>query len=239
MIDAGCAFFVFVPKSTLLIGGESRQNMGLVRAPLRLFTGPMMSGKSEALISAIEHLRKLRKTVVVVTHSLDTRSGGSVASRDGRKVMADLVVDSLDSVPAEAGVTYAIDEAQFLGDSLVRFHRRAPSQPLLVSGLDLDFARKPFGSVLALAQEAVATGADVEVHKLRARCGCVVNGSPGPCGAPAPFTQRLKVGSAADDQLVLIGGSESYQPACEAHHIPQPVYTHDWGTLVGTSGEEL
>lgn len=212
---------------------------------LRVFHGPMCAGKSRRLLDAVAALP--RDGVVVITHAADTRGGGgAVASRaaGSARVPADFVLDTLDGAPLPGGKVWAIDEAQFFGESLLRLWRRvvAPAPPFLlpppssimVAGLDLDFTGRPFGSVLALAAEAAASGGPVEAHSLTARCACVPAGAGAPCGAPAAFTQRLGAAS----QLVLVGGSEAYQPACAAHHIPHAVPHEAWGALAAAAAAE-
>ena len=111
--------------------------------------------------------------------------------------------------------------------------KTAGSSLLVVAGLDLDFARRPFGGVLRLAHAALeqasdARGdalstADVAIHRLSARCS---RGPPGaPCGSQAPFSQRLRAGGV---DTVLVGGGEFYQPSCAVHHSCDPVDADAW-----------
>lgn len=92
----------------------------------------------------------------------------------------------------------AIDEAQFFAD-LVQFCTEAVEgrgQRVIVAGLDGDFRRRKFGQLLELVPLADS------VTKLSSKCA--------ECGAAAPFTLR----TAAATATTLIGGSESYKPAC-------------------------
>lgn len=113
-----------------------------------------------------------------------------------------------------------------------------PASLLVVAGLDLDFARRPFGGVLQLAKAALdddtwggARGpmlaADASIHRLSARCARVVGG--GVCGRQAPFSQRLHTGGM---DTVLVGGGEYYQPACARHHTCEPADGGVWQSPV-------
>jgi thymidine kinase len=105
----------------------------------------------------------------------------------------------------------AIEEAQFFGSELPAIIEEIVAAPrtVIVSGLDQDFAGRPFATIpelLALADE---------VTKLSAIC--VV------CGNEATRTQRLRGGkpARADDELIVIGGmagDDTYEARCRACH---------------------
>jgi thymidine kinase len=98
----------------------------------------------------------------------------------------------------------AVDEAQFF-DDLIPFVTAAADgrgQTVIVAGLDGDFARRPFGALLALVPHAET------VTRLAASCAW--------CGADAAFSVRVKGGAAGE--TVVVGGAESYAPACRAHY---------------------
>ena len=94
----------------------------------------------------------------------------------------------------------------------------ADGYEVIVSGLDTDFAGRPFGAMPTLLATADS------VAKLTAICTF-----PG-CGAEATRTQRL-VGNrpaAIDDPLIVIGGTEDrlepdrYEARCRTHHRVAP-----------------
>jgi thymidine kinase len=142
---------------------------------------------------------------------VDTRTASStIESRNGTAFHGVVAFDSLDDVPVTENALIAVDEAQFFDSSLLRLHTRVQNtigSTLVVAGLDRDFQREPFGHVLELAEMIVSTSGG-QVHMLRAPCH--VEG----CEAPAPYTKRI----AQADSQILIGGSESYVPACLHHH---------------------
>ena len=178
---------------------------------------------------------------MVLKSAADTRGGcelgAAVASRTGLTLAADIVGVRrlLEAAPQpRSGVLYVIDEAQFYPD-LVAFAAacRAQGAALAVAGLDLDFARAPFGEVLELAAAARASGAPV--HLLSARCthggrlpGC------GGCAKAASYSQRLIVSGAsstagaAENAVVAVGDADLYQPACEEHHSVTPLPRSAW-----------
>jgi thymidine kinase len=110
-----------------------------------------------------------------------------------------------------------IEEAQFFDDSLIHVVEtlRRSGRHVIASGLNLDFAGRPFGSMPELLARAD------EVTMLSAIC--VV------CGETATRTQRLVGGrpAAVDDPLIVIGGFdtpavETYEARCLRHHEVAP-----------------
>lgn len=177
---------------------------------LEVICGSMFSGKSEELIRRIRRVVIARKRVAVFKPSIDKRYGAStVNSHDGSSIEAHMVdVDDPETIRSTAiaeGVdVVAVDEAQFFESSLVEVVKDLVAMGLrvIVAGLDLDFAGRPFGPMpylLAFADE---------VTKLKAICV--------KCGEPAFHTQRLIDGRPAcvNDPLIVIGGKESYEARC-------------------------
>ncbi|EKP93768.1 thymidine kinase [Thermaerobacter subterraneus] len=181
---------------------------------LEVITGGMFSGKTEELLRRVQRARIARRRVLLCKPDLDHRyRRDAVASHDGRDLEAVVVpAGRPEEIPVLAARSAAevvgIDEAQFFAPPIVQavLDMVAAGLRVIVSGLDMDFARRPFGpmpELMALADE---------VLKLKAIC--VV------CGEPATFTQRLIGGrpAAPDDPVILIGGHESYEPRCRRHH---------------------
>jgi thymidine kinase len=101
-----------------------------------------------------------------------------------------------------------IDEAQFFSDDIVNVAQHLADSGLrvIIGGLDSDFRGEPFGpmpQLLAIAEK---------VDKLTAICV--------KSGEPATRTQRLIDGKPANynDPIVLVAGSESYEPRSRKHH---------------------
>lgn len=96
-----------------------------------------------------------------------------------------------------------IDEAQFFED-LYDFCQRAADhdgKTIIVAGLDGDYLRRTFGSVLSIIPLADS------VTKLTARCEL--------CGKRACFTLR----KIDEKQTELIGGADVYMPVCRQHYV--------------------
>ena len=177
---------------------------------LELICGSMFSGKSEELIRRTRRVVIAKKKIAVFKPSIDKRYGAStVNSHNGSSMEARVVdIDDTEAIRTtalrEQVDVVAIDEAQFFDDKLVGVVNAlvAGGLRVIVAGLDLDFAGRPFGpmpALLALADE---------VTKLKAICV--------KCGEPAFHTQRLINGqpASARDPLIAIGGKESYEARC-------------------------
>ncbi|MHB8946449.1 MAG: thymidine kinase [Bacillota bacterium] len=181
---------------------------------LEIVCGSMFSGKSEELIRRAKRVFIARKRVVVCKPAIDTRYGHRrVSSHDGKSLRAHSInqsrpEDILTLAATKDADVIAIDEAQFFGDDIVPVVQRLveAGRRVIVAGLDMDFAGRPFGAMptlMALADE---------VTKLKAICV--------KCGEPATFNQRLINGrpAAIDDPIIVIGGKESYEARCRRCH---------------------
>lgn len=191
---------------------------------LRVWYGPMTSGKTHELLKHAHLLSPSFPSHLVAKPSLDTREA-CISSRTGLRLPVSQSVPSPSTLPLQPRTLYVLDEVQFFpaADLLAFAQALALTQPtsaLLAAGLDLDFARQPFGGTLALAAQAAALpAAQGAAQCLSARC-C----APG-CTAPAPYTQRLSAGGHA---TVVVGGADLYRPACPAHHSPYPIDGSGW-----------
>lgn len=181
---------------------------------LEVISGSMFSGKSEELIRRMRRVTIAKKRACTFKPSIDKRYGDTtVNSHDGTSLSA-YVVDTGDArrigdiALREQVDVVAIDEAQFFSQEIIEVVRDLVNRGkrVIVAGLDLDFAGRPFGPMphlMALADE---------VTKLKAICV--------KCGEPAFYTQRLINGRPASirDPLIVIGGKESYEARCRACH---------------------
>ncbi len=186
----------------------------------------MFSGKSEELIRRVTRALIAKQPVQVFKPVIDDRyEKRAVASHMGRTLEAVPVVNvaALESALEPGTQVVAIDEAQFFEPELVGLVDRLAGQGVrvILAGLDLDFRGEPFGPMAELL-----TRAEV-VEKLTAICRC---------GRAATRTQRLIGGQPAhaDDPVVLVGASESYEPRCRACHVvirsPRPTPLFPVGT---------
>ena len=183
---------------------------------IEVIAGVMFSGKSEELIRRVRRAIIARKRVQVFKSHLDGRYTGiyAISSHDGRSAEA-VPVDSSAQIAQcldPIAQVIAIDEAQFLDDSIVDLTASlaARGRRVILAGTDTDFRGEPFGPMPQLM--AVAEVVD-KLHAI-----CVL------CGSPASRNQRLVEGRPAryDSPVIQVGGTESYEARCRAcHQVPR------------------
>ncbi|KAJ4832257.1 hypothetical protein Tsubulata_048771 [Turnera subulata] len=177
---------------------------------VHVIVGPMFAGKTTDLLRRIKFESSCGRNVAMVKSSKDTRYAiDSVVSHDGLKFPCWALPD-LTSFHHKLGDdayqkldVIGIDEAQFF-DDLYDFCCKAADydgKTVIVAGLDGDYLRRSFGSVLDVIPLADT------VTKLTARCEL--------CGKRAYFTLR----KTADTQTELIGGCDMYMPVCRQHYV--------------------
>ncbi len=179
---------------------ESAINPAQRRGWIEVICGSMFSGKTEELIRRLTRARIARQRVEIFKPSIDTRyDETNVVSHNE---------NSIQSTPVQASsqiLIYAnnvdvvgIDEAQFFDMELVAVCNKlaAGGIRVIVAGLDMDFAGKPFGPI----PDLMATAEYVtKVHAICMHCGNL-----------AHFSHRKN----ADERLVLLGETDSYEPLC-------------------------
>lgn len=160
----------------------------------------MFSGKTEELIRRLKRAQIARQSVEIFKPALDTRYHvRDVVSHDE---------NSIHSTPVQTAaqiLLYAndfevvgIDEAQFFDDQLGSVCNKLADAGtrVIVAGLDMDYAGKPFGPIPAL----LATAEYVDkVHAICIHCGNL-----------AQYSHR-KIDK---DSLVVLGENDSYEPLC-------------------------
>lgn len=179
---------------------------------IEVISGCMFAGKTEELIRRIKVLEFAKQNILVFKPRVDNRySDTMVASHAGSKVesiVIDKAMDIMWYVKPDTEVV-AIDEVQFLDDSIVDVCNELANRGLRVmcAGLDMDFRAEPFGVMPKLITQAEF------VTKLTAVCN--------KCGAPATRTQRIINGEPAryDDPIILVGANEAYEARCRHCHI--------------------
>ncbi|KAJ0082932.1 hypothetical protein Patl1_09699 [Pistacia atlantica] len=174
----------------------------------------MITGLHCLTLSAVGKYREygglLYRSVAVIKSNKDTRFGlDSIVTHDGVKLPC-CALANLSSFRQKFGSdaydkldVIGIDEAQFFED-LYDFCSEAADhdgKTVIVAGLDGDYLRRSFGSVLDIIPLADS------VTKLTARCEF--------CGKRAFFTLR----KTKETQTELIGGSDIYMPVCRQHYV--------------------
>ena len=190
---------------------------------LHVIAGCMSSGKTDELLRLLRRAEIAKRRILLVRPDVDDRTPGEYAESRSKARYPSTPVPKGEPVAIlylarERDVDLVgIEEAQFFDGSLPRVVEtlRQSGRHVIASGLNTDFAGRPFGSMpelLALADEITMLSAI-----------CVV------CGETATRTQRLVSGrpAAIDDPLVVIGGFESpavetYEARCLRHHEIAP-----------------
>ncbi|KAE9586505.1 hypothetical protein Lal_00044697 [Lupinus albus] len=192
--------------------GSLKHSIGEVH----VIVGPMFAGKTTALLRRIKSEVDNGRNVAMLKSSKDTRYAiDSVVSHDGIKfpcwALPDLMLfkQKFGLEAYQKLDVIGIDEAQFFED-LYDFCCNAADidgKTVIVAGLDGDYLRRSFGSVLHIVPLADT------VTKLTARCEV--------CGKRAFFTLR----KTEQKETELIGGADVYMPVCRNHYVKSQVMT--------------
>ncbi|XAR65736.1 Thymidine kinase [Bertholletia excelsa] len=177
---------------------------------IHVIVGPMFAGKTTTLLRRIKSENNNGRSIAIIKSIKDVRYGlDSIVTHDGEKFPCWPLAD-LSSFKQEFGPeayekldVIGIDEAQFF-DDLYDFCSKAADcdgKTVIVAGLDGDYMRRKFGSVLDIIPLADS------VTKLTARCEL--------CGKRAFFTLRRT----EEMQTELIGGADIYMPVCRKHYV--------------------
>ncbi|MCF0199337.1 MAG: thymidine kinase [Bacteroidaceae bacterium] len=167
---------------------------------VEVICGSMFSGKTEELIRRLKRATFAKQKVEIFKPAIDTRySEEDVVSHEGNSIQC-TPVDSSASLLLMTGDTdvVGVDEAQFFDPGIVDVCTELASRGIrvIVAGLDMDFAGRPFGPMPALC--AIAD----DVSKQHAICVR--------CGALAYVSHRLVAG----EKQVLLGEKDEYEPVC-------------------------
>jgi thymidine kinase len=179
-------------------------NMGWIE----VIVGPMFSGKSEELIRRLRRAEIGKQRVQIFKPLIDQRyAKNGIVSHSGLEIASELIqngAEILSRVEPRTEVV-GIDEAQFLGDTVVDACVRLADlgKRVIVSGLDTDFMGRPFEPMPRLLSVSE------EITKLLAICMR--------CGNPAVHTQRI----VASEELIVVGASGMYEARCRRCFEPQ------------------
>ena len=115
-----------------------------------IIIGPMFSGKTTELLRRISCLEAIGKKILIINHSLDSRTDNSVLTHSKHKKKAIKVSKLLPVIDTDSfreADVIGIDEAQFF-DDLYEFILKIEhmNKIVYISGLDGDYLRKPFGN---------------------------------------------------------------------------------------------
>ena len=189
------------------MGSETELDI-VINGRLELIIGNMFSGKSTELIRRINREKSIKKRILVINYSGDIRySVNSVATHDQTKVncltLAKLIDFNKNLI--NSYVSFFIDEGQFFPDLYIFVTELVDKykKHVVISGLDGDSSRNPFGELIKLIPICDT------VDKLHAYCNKCNNGTI------ATFTKRI----IHCDNIIDIGGSNKYIPVCRYHYL--------------------
>jgi thymidine kinase len=169
-----------------------------------LIIGPMFSGKTSEALRQLSRYEIAGLTTIAVKKSFDTRyslteivSHDRVTRREAEVVEGELL-PKIESIESDV---IAIDEGQFFSDIAEAADLLASrGKIVIVSALDGDHKRRPFGNVYKLIPLAEI------VIKLQAVCTL--------CGKDAPFTSKKVSGG----DLIDVGNEDKYFATCRSCH---------------------
>jgi thymidine kinase len=186
-------------------------------AYLELIVGPMYAGKTSKIVDIYKQCQFCNIPVAVINHSLDTRYDNNLLSTHD-KIMIPCIktnklkevynykksnyVDDCENFPLRVKLDEAdvilINEGQFFEDLYECVeHMLKNGKKVFVAGLDGDFERKKFGSMLDLIPLCD------KITKITSLCGICKNGTP------AIFSKRI---TNQKEQTLI--GSDNYIPVC-------------------------
>jgi thymidine kinase len=190
----------------------------LETAYLELIIGPMFSGKTSYLLDVYKKCKLCNIPIAVINHSSDDRytNNNNVLSTHDKIMVPCILTKSLqelwnyDSLEENYNTlsenhifvrnanVILINEGQFFEDlyPCVLDMLREKKQ-VYISGLDGDFQRLKFGTILDLIPMCD------KVVKLNSLCGICKNGTPG------IFSKRI-----SDEKEQFLIGSDNYIPVC-------------------------
>jgi thymidine kinase len=175
---------------------------------LTIIMGCMFAQKTTELLKRIRRYESIGYKVHVVNFHHDTRYGNNcISSHDIDKHPATPLAELGDLSDEEIGKynVLVIDEGQFFPDLFKKVTEWVDKFKIhvVVSGLDGDSERRPFGDMLRLIPHAE------EIVRLNAYCAKCRDGTV------AHFSCRLK----PSKEQVSIGAADQYAPMCRKHFL--------------------
>ena len=177
---------------------------------LKLYVGPMFSGKSTKLLQQVERYKYSKKEVVCFKPAMDNRytQEGLIVTHGGLNVPCILVNTGEDILKyfsdKKLPHAIAIDEA-FMIDGIAKtclelfYDKRLD---ILISTLDMSSSLSEFEEISTLLSHATL------IKKCKAVCTV--------CGEDASYTMRKEKYS--NTSLIHVGGNDIYEARCLKHH---------------------
>lgn len=173
-----------------------------------LILGPMFASKTTELIRKANRFSSIDLNVICINHVSNQRYHPQNISTHDKFILNDcLLLDKL--VPLLENVDFKnadiimIEELQFFEDCFdFIVEAMKMNKTVIAAALSGDYQRKPFENISKLIPHAE------KITKLSALCKKCGDGTH------ADFTKRV----VDNDQQILIGGSDSYEPVCRFHY---------------------
>ena len=183
------------------------------QSSLDLIIGPMYSGKSTELIRRLNIFAEMGLKVLYVNSKIDNRTDenfsthSSVIKSVGK--IDSIKVDKLDDIKFQEYQIIGIDEAQFFGKlkSFIMKFVEEHGKKVIVTGLNGDYLRRPFGEVNDLIPICD------NVTKLNPFCKMCIDRDT--TVRNALFTKRIT----CHTDTVVVGSKDLYIPACRECYL--------------------
>jgi thymidine kinase len=172
------------------------------RGWIEVICGSMFSGKTEELIRRLKRVQMAHLQLAIFKPIVDNRyHPQNIVSHNEANLIATPVSHSKSILLLAPEVeVVGIDEAQFFDDELPEICNQLALRGLrvIVAGLDMDYAGKPFGPLPSLLAQADY------ITKLHAICV--------QCGQMASYSYR----KIPDTTQIRLGQKEAYEPRCRS-----------------------
>lgn len=184
---------------------ENTRNGEKRKGSVEVICGSMFSGKTEELIRRLKRAKIANQKVEIFKPAIDVRySDENVVSHD-ENVITSTPVDNSSNILMLTGDVdvVGIDEAQFFDSGLADVCNKLANSGIrvIIAGLDMDFAGKPFGPMPHLLSIAEFV---TKVHAICMKCGNLAN-----------YSYRKSKSS----KLVLLGEKDEYEPLCRECYL--------------------
>ncbi len=170
------------------------------RGWIEVICGSMFSGKTEELIRRLKRAKIANLKVEIFKPAIDVRFHvENIVSHDENSIQSTPIDNSQTILLLASGVdVIGIDEAQFFDDLLpeVCDQLALRGTRVIVAGLDMDYATKPFGQMPFLLAKADYI---TKLHAICVKCGNIAN-----------YSYR----KSEQDKQVVLGEMNIYEPRC-------------------------
>ena len=190
----------------MFIEPKRMRDLGHKTGWIEVICGSMFSGKTEELIRRLNRAKIAQQHVEIFKPAVDSRYHAEDIVSHNANAIRSTPLQSAQEILLLAGdcEVVGIDEAQFFDEGVVEVANKLADagKRVIVAGLDMDFAGKPFGAMPALMAIAEFV---TKVHAI-----CVV------CGEIANYSYR----TVKNEETVFLGESDKYEARCrKCYHL--------------------